>query len=87
MTYWDRFDICEAYYLFAMHYHYGGDTDDGIFSRLRRMRFKPALFLGCTDHKWWGLGSENAAEIYNQLITTHWSARGIDPEFIPIEED
>jgi len=84
--YFDRFDICEAYYLFAMHYHYGGDTYDGIFYRLGRMGFKPSPFLGCSDHPLWGLGSENAAIIYNNLVVNHRDSLGIEPELIPVEE-
>jgi len=39
--YFERFDICEAYYLFASHYHGGqNSTEYRIFGRLDRMRFK-----------------------------------------------
>ena len=70
MTYFNRFDICEAYYLFAMFYHCGGDTTDGIFKRLHRMTFKPSLFIGCSDREYCGL-TENGAEIFNLLVDNH----------------
>ena len=84
MPYFDKFDICEAYYLFASGYHQGGDTTDGIFWRLHRMQFKPGAFLECSDNPMMGL-TENGAEIYNNLIVTHPDAYGIEPEFIEIE--
>ena len=84
--YFDRFDTCEAYYLFAMGYHQGGDTTDRIFNRLHRIRFRPSPMLGCSDQPMFGLGSENAVEIYNNLITLHPDAMGIKPEFIKTEE-
>ena len=87
MPYFDRFDICEAYYLFAMGYHQGGDTTDRIFNRLHRMRFKPNPFIGCSDHVRCGLESNNSAEIYNQIIVSHSDASGIAPEFIELVED
>ena len=84
--YFDRFDICEAYYLFAMHYHSGGDTTDRIFWRLRRMEFRPAPSLGCSGHDMMGL-TENGAMIYNDLIANHIDATGIEPEYLEIVED
>jgi len=84
MPYFDRFDICEAYYLFAYGYHVGGDTSDGIFNKLHRLRFKPHHRIACSDEPMMGL-TENGAEIYNQLIVDHPDAQGIEPEFLEIE--
>ena len=86
MPYFDRFDICEAYYLFAYGYHHGGDTSDGIFNRLHRLRFKPHCSLACSDIPMMGL-TENGAEIYNQLIVSHPDSHGINPEFLEIVEE
>ena len=42
----DRFDICEAYYLFACDWHRGQWSPEyAIFGRLHRMRFKPSPLL------------------------------------------
>ena len=38
---WDRFDICEAWFVFASQYHLGqGSIEYQIFGRLDRLRFK-----------------------------------------------
>jgi hypothetical protein len=61
--YFDRFDICEAYYLFASHYHGGQwSAEYRIFGRLERMGFKP----GANGLNYHGL-SENARGIYIKL--------------------
>ena len=70
MPHFDRFDIAEAYYLFATHYHLGGDTTDRIFWRLHAMKFKPGVFVGCSDQKNYGL-TPNGGEIYNDLVSRH----------------
>ena len=75
MPYFDRFDICEAYYLFAYEYHFGGDTSDQIFHRLRRMMFKPSPFIGSSGREYLGL-TENGWLIYGQLIGSHSDAKG-----------
>jgi hypothetical protein len=72
--YFDRLDICEAYYLFAMHYNTGGDTSDGIFARLHRMRFNPSPFIGCSDRDRCGL-TRNGWDIYQSLVENHRDAR------------
>lgn len=39
----DRFDICEAHYLFACEWHAGASSAEyAIFGRLSRMQFRPA---------------------------------------------
>ncbi len=43
---WNRFDICEAWYLFASEWHQGQGSDTyAIFGRLDRMRFRPSPML------------------------------------------
>ena len=74
MPYFDRFDIVEAYYLFARHYHSGGDTSDGIFARINRLHFKPRLSLTQYDVPELAL-TENGAEIYAQLEANHPDAQ------------
>ena len=74
MPYFDRYDISEAYYLFAYHYHQGGDTSDRIFWRLNRMRFEPGLRLQQDDNPKYAL-TENGAEIYAQLVANHPDAQ------------
>ena len=45
-TQWNRFDICEAWYLFASEWHEGQFSDTyAIFGRLKRMRFRPSPML------------------------------------------
>lgn len=60
----NRFDICEAYYVFAMLYHTGqGSKEYAIFGRLRKLGFSPGLYL-CSKE---GL-TENGLEIYRKLV-------------------
>ena len=62
--YFDRFDICEAHYLFACLFHEGqGSSSYAKFSQLERMQFRCAP--GISDPK--DLG-ENAREIFRQLV-------------------
>jgi hypothetical protein len=43
---WNRFDICEAYYLFASTWHEGqGSETYGVFGRLDRIGFRPSPML------------------------------------------
>ena len=70
----NRFDICEAYYLFARHYHSGGDTSDSIFNRLYRLHFKPGLSLMQHDEPALAL-TENGRDIYDGLVSRHPDAR------------
>ena len=66
MPYFDRFDICQAHYLFARHYQVGGDTERNDFARLNRMQFKPGLSLKQWEDPDKAL-TENGAAIYRQL--------------------
>lgn len=67
--YFDKFDICEAYYLFGCLWHSGGDTPDRILDRLERMRFRPSPTLSLETL------TENGAEIFNHLEKKHPSSR------------
>jgi hypothetical protein len=62
--YFDRFDICLAYWAYATHWHGGQFSDTyAIFGRLERMGFRP----GCRSDRPADLG-DNAREIYRQLV-------------------
>ena len=57
--YWDRWDIVEAHYWFAVHYH-GGQWSDLYVRQCRILRyFNPGMSNGPS--------SENACLIYNEL--------------------
>ena len=61
---WDRFDICEAWYMFAVLWHGGmGSPEYQIFTRLHRMQFKPSPLL--TE----ATLSKNGREIYDRLVS------------------
>jgi hypothetical protein len=70
MTYFDRFDICEAHYLYARHYESGGDTVRQDFERLNRLHFSPGLSLRNSDDPAKAL-TENGAEIYTEIVNRH----------------
>ena len=63
----DRFDICEAHYLYARHYHEGGDTPEHTFARLNRMQFFPGISLRANDEPDRAL-TDNGVEIYDRLV-------------------
>ena len=59
----ERFDICEAYYLYATLWHNGqGSESYRIFARLEKIKFKPGLLLSLESL------SENGRAIYNRLV-------------------
>lgn len=58
----DRFDICAAYNLYAIHYGWDRYTH-GIIARLVALQYEP----GRTDQYYDSL-SENAQEIYDALV-------------------
>ena len=61
--YWDRFDICEAYYAFAADYHGGQCSPEyAIFGRLHSMGFKAGVFVG------YEYLTDNGKEIYDNLV-------------------
>lgn len=58
----ERFDICEAYYLYATHHHMGwGSWSYGIFARLEKIKFRSPV------HREEDL-SENGRMIYDRLV-------------------
>ncbi len=62
--YFDRTDICIAYYLYAALYHGGqGSKEYRIFGRLHKIGFKPPLI--CTEQTL----SENQKEIFDNLVS------------------
>lgn len=64
MAHFDRFDICEAWYVYAVDHHNGmGSREYEVFGRLERLHFRPSLSVRerCYD----GL-TENGKEIYEQ---------------------
>lgn len=62
----NRFDVCEAYYWFAVTCHTGQDSSEyKIFSRLRKMKFKPA------PHIERGQLGHDAAVIYERLAAPY----------------
>lgn len=59
----DRFDICEAWYLFACEWHRGQCSSEyAIFGRLSRLRFRPSPLLSKRSL------SENGRTILANLI-------------------
>lgn len=61
--YFDKFDICEAYYCFAESYHGGQWSEEyKIFGRLDAIGFRPSPML-CIEKL-----SENAREIFDALV-------------------
>lgn len=44
---WNRFDICEVYYVFASEWHQGQSSPEyAIFGRLSRMQFRMRPYSG-----------------------------------------
>ena len=63
MAYFDRFDICEAHYLFAADYHGGAASKEyQVFSKLSRIRFRPSPMLSRDTL------TENGRDILARLI-------------------
>ena len=61
--YFDKFDICEAWYLYAADYHCGQWSKEyAIFGRLHNIQFKPSPLLSFESL------SDNGKEIYNNLV-------------------
>lgn len=72
--YFDRFDICEAYYLFAAMYHEGQwSREYAIFGRLNRLGFRPgACGINGPDDL-----TENAREIFERLVSGERKVRRV----------
>ena len=67
MMYFDRFDICEAHFMFAMLFHGGmGCPIYWKFAQLERLQFRHSPSL-CDPRDL----NENAREIYRQLVVNH----------------
>ena len=65
--YFDRFDICEAHYVFAMLWHGGmGCSLYAKFAQFERIQFRPSPSLCGPEDL-----TENGLEIYQQLLETH----------------
>jgi hypothetical protein len=59
----NRFDICDAYYLFASEWHRGqNSTEYAIFGRLHKLRYRPSPLLTKKSL------TENARAILARLI-------------------
>lgn len=60
----NRFDICEAFYLYAMLYHGGQWSKEyAIFGRLHRIGFRPAPSLSGPEDL-----EEGALAIFERLV-------------------
>lgn len=65
--YWNRFDICAAYYVYAMYWHDGQWSDEyAIFGRLDRIRYEPCRHIA--DGKLLKGEDDNARDIYAALV-------------------
>lgn len=63
MPYFDRWDVCEAYYLFGVLFHSGqGSKEYLMLSRLSRLGFRPRKGLEPSTL------SENGREIFGKLL-------------------
>lgn len=64
--YFDQFDICDAFYVFATLYHGGQFSEEyRIFGRLEKIGYQP------TDTLNEDTLSDNARVIYDKLVTRH----------------
>lgn len=64
--YWNRFDICEAWYVFAMLWHGGQWSPEYlIFGRLQQIGFRPSLSLSRGPESL----NDNGREIYDRLVS------------------
>ena len=63
MIAFNRFDICDAYYVYAANYHGGQYTDTyRIFGRLEKIGYRPSSNLSEDSLE------ENARLIYDRLV-------------------
>ena len=63
MIYFDRFDICEAYWLYASHYHSGQWSElYAVLGRLDILKFRPSPMLSYDSL------TENGQAIYDDLV-------------------
>lgn len=74
--YWDRFDICLAYWAFASAFHEGQWSDlYGKLSQLDRIGFRPGMSQSGQPKDL----PENAREIYRQLVVKHCGIKSTCP--------
>lgn len=78
MAHFDRFDICEAWYLFHSNH---SDYYTGPQARLRAMDFSPRLNLSVETL------SENALEIYAQLCANAGTLQRAEHEIVNTRSD
>jgi hypothetical protein len=62
MPYFDRFDICEAHYLYFCHWHDGTVMYARYSTQFSRLQFRPAPGLDLDTL------TDNGRQIYNQLV-------------------
>lgn len=68
MPYFDRFDVCAAYWTFAYSWHEGqGSETYAIFGRLERLRFRPSVLWSGRPRDL----SPNARAVYQGLVDRH----------------
>lgn len=68
---WDRFDIVEAWYLYAVLWHGGQSSKEyKILGRLSRMKFRPRCDLIDEDSL-----EENGRMIYDSLVDSPQKVR------------
>lgn len=71
--YFDRYDICEAFYVYAMLNHNGQWSKEyAIFGRLENLGFKPSILLRDENDL-----DENAREIYENLVNGDSEVRDV----------
>jgi hypothetical protein len=79
--YFDRFDICEAHYMFAMLWHDGAFSNShkwgklySKFAQLEKIGFRPSPCLSNPKDL-----DTNAREIYRQLVVNHCGIKSTAP--------
>jgi hypothetical protein len=84
MAYWNRFDICEAYYLYACDFHRGQNSKEyKIFGRLDKIGFRPSPLLSISTLS--KSDRQNVRDILAGLIKRH---RNKDKKyFYPCDSD
>ena len=73
MADFNRFDICEAWWCYAVEWHGGQSTwEYEILGRLANLKFKPRFDLSFDALE------ENGKEIYMDLVAKHQGAKGLE---------
>ncbi len=66
---WNRYDICEAWYLYARQYHGGQFTPlYAVLGRIHNLGFTLSQALRDSDDPNIALSTGNARAIFNQLV-------------------